>query len=117
MPISWDHDGANRFCVELSALLGRVGQHAGHDLLDPPVQNGDGDASIRNVLIDDYDTLLTWLADNGFQRPKIVADTLSGWMAGRISATRSERARALLNRLMPDILISLKKITSLQSKI
>ena len=63
--------------------------------------------SIRNVLIDDYDTLLSWLADNGFQRPKIVADTLSGWMAGRISATRSERARALLNRLMPDILISL----------
>ena len=101
------HDDTTKFCVEFSALLGRVGQHAAHDLLDPPVQNGDGDASIRNVLIDDYDTLLSWLADNNFQRPKIVADTLSGWMAGRISATRSERARALLNRLMPDILIFL----------
>ena len=101
------HDNANRFCLELSALLGRVAQHAAHDLLEPPAQTGDGDESIRNVLIDDYDTLFSWLADNGFQRPKIVADTLSGWMAGRISTTRSERARALLNRLMPDILISL----------
>ena len=101
------HDDAEKFCVELSALLGRVAQHSAHDLLDPPAQTGDGDKSIRNILIDDYDTLLGWLADNGFQRPKIVADTLSGWMAGRISATRSERARALLNRLMPDILISL----------
>ncbi len=101
------HDDATRFCFELSALLGRVAQHSAHDLLDPPIQTGDGDKSIRSVLIDDYDTLIGWLADNGFQRPKIVADTLSGWMAGRISTTRSERARALLNRLMPDILISL----------
>ena len=101
------HDDDSRFCLELSALLNRVGQHTAHNLLDPPAQTGDGYKSIRNVLIDDYDTLLSWLADNGFQRPKIVADTLSGWMAGRISATRGERARALLNRLMPDILISL----------
>ncbi len=101
------HNGANRFCVEISALLDRVGEHAAHDLLNPPAQTGDDNKSIRNILIDDYDTLITWLADNGFQRPKIVADTLSGWMAGRVSATRSERARALLNRLMPDILISL----------
>ena len=86
------HDDANKFCLELSALLDRVGQHAAHDLLDPPAQSGDSNKGIGNVLIDDYDTLLTWLADNDFQRPKIVADTLSGWMAGRISATRSERA-------------------------
>ncbi len=101
------HNDAAKFCLEISALLDRVGQHAAHDLLNPPVQTGEDNKSIRSILIDDYDTLITWLADNGFQRPKIVADTLSGWMAGRISATRSERARALLNRLMPDILISL----------
>jgi glutamate-ammonia-ligase adenylyltransferase len=101
------HNSANGFCHELARLLGRVGQHAAHDLLDPKVQNEDGDDDIKNVLIEDYDALFTWLTDNGFQRPKIVADTLSGWMAGRISATRSERARMLLNRLMPDILISL----------
>ena len=53
----------------------------------------------------DYDALFGWLEDHGFVRPKIVADTLSGWMAGRIPATRGDRARALLNRLMPDILI------------
>ena len=47
---------------------------------------------------------MAWLSENGFTRPHDVADTLSGWMAGRIAATRSERARVLLNRLMPDIL-------------
>ncbi len=101
------HGDATRFCLELSKLLDRVGQHVAHDLLDPPAEFGNRDKDITNILIDDYDTLLNWLVDNGFQRPKIVADTLSGWMAGRISATRGERARALLNRLMPDILISL----------
>ena len=61
---------------------------------------------MTDILLDDYDALVGWLGNHGFERPKIIADTLSGWMAGRISATRSERARALLNRLMPDILMS-----------
>ncbi len=101
------HNDADEFCVEFATLLDCVGQHAAHNLLDPTCRTGDDEESIRDVLIDDYDTLFTWLADNGFQRPKIVADTLSGWMAGRISATRSDRARVLLNRLMPNILKSL----------
>jgi glutamate-ammonia-ligase adenylyltransferase len=61
---------------------------------------------MKDILLDDYDALVGWLGNHGFERPKIIADTLSGWMAGRISATRSERARALLNRLMPEILVS-----------
>ena len=32
-----------------------------------------------------YDSLLAWLTENGFSRPHDVADTLSGWMAGRIA--------------------------------
>jgi glutamate-ammonia-ligase adenylyltransferase len=45
-----------------------------------------------------------WLTAKGFSRPDDISSTLSGWMAGRIATTRSERARTLLTRMMPDIL-------------
>ena len=101
------HDNAKLFCDELQKLMDQVGQHTTHNILDPPSHNNAvSNNSAKNVLLDDYEALIDWLADNGFQRPNIVADTLSGWMAGRILATRGERAQAILNRLMPDILMS-----------
>ena len=115
MPISWGMMMPNDFVLHsLNFWVALVS--IPRTTLDPPSQTTEGDKNIRKILIDDYDTLLNWLADNGFQRPKIVADTLSGWMAGRISASRSERARALLNRLMPDILISLTDADSPDDK-
>ena len=100
------HHTATDFCNELDNLLDQVGANAKHDLLNPAdgiISTADG---MKDILLDDYDALVGWLGNHGFERPKIIADTLSGWMAGRISATRSERARALLNRLMPEILMS-----------
>jgi glutamate-ammonia-ligase adenylyltransferase len=100
------HRTAADFCNELDNLLDQVGANAKHDLLNPAdgtISTADG---MKDILLDDYDALVGWLGNHGFERPKIIADTLSGWMAGRISATRSERARALLNRLMPEILMS-----------
>ena len=100
------HRTATDFCNRLDNLLDQVGTNAKHDLLNPadsPMSPADG---MGDILLDDYDALVGWLGNHGFERPKIVADTLSGWMAGRISATRSERTRALLNRLMPEILMS-----------
>ena len=100
------HRTAADFCNELDNLLDQVGANAKHDLLNPAdgtISTADG---MKDILLDDYDALVGWLGNHGFERPKIIADTLSGWMAGRISATRSERARALLNRLMPEILVS-----------
>ena len=90
-------------CAALAAVQDSIAKHATHRILHSPADHG---ASHKNILLDDYDTLVAWLTQNGFVRPHDVADTLSGWMAGRIAATRSERARALLNRLMPDILIN-----------
>jgi glutamate-ammonia-ligase adenylyltransferase len=100
------HRTAADFCNELDNLLDQVGANAKHDLLNPAdgtISTADG---MKDILLDDYDALVGWLGNHGFERPNIIADTLSGWMAGRISATRSERARALLNRLMPEILVS-----------
>ena len=100
------HRTATDFCNELDNLLDQVGANAKHDLLNPADSAMSPTDDLKDILLDDYDALVGWLGNHGFERPKIIADTLSGWMAGRISATRSERARALLNRLMPEILMS-----------
>ncbi len=52
---------------------------------------------------DDPETLDTLLR-MGFAKPSVVAATIRGWHHGRIRATRSERARALLTKLVPGIL-------------
>ena len=111
------HGSAKVFCEALDKLMNHVGQHTTHDLLDPPNQNNAvADERVKNIFLDDYDALISWLADSGFQRPTIVANTLSGWLAGRISATRGERAQALLKRLMPDILMSFAEATEPDDK-
>ena len=76
-------------CAALAALQGSIAIHTEHRILQSPA---DHTASHNNILLDDYDWLVAWLEQNGFTRPHDVADTLSGWMAGRIAATRSERA-------------------------
>jgi glutamate-ammonia-ligase adenylyltransferase len=98
------HASSALFTGHLDALLNMVANHTRHDLLDPTNDPAKIPTS-QSILLDDYDALVSWLEDHGFVRPKIVANTLSGWMAGRIPATRGDRARALLNRLMPDILV------------
>ena len=75
-------------CAALAAIQGSIAVHAEHKILHSPA---DLMANHKNIH-DDYDWLVTWLTQNGFTRPRDVADTLSGWMAGRIAATRSERA-------------------------
>jgi len=95
------HKACKDFCDALASLQNDIAVHAEHKILHTPA---DSSVTSTGILLDDYDALVAWLAQNGFQRPQDVADTLSGWMAGRIAATRSERARILLNRLMPDIL-------------
>ena len=95
------HAESTDLCAALAAVQDSITKHSEHKILHSVV---DHEASYKNILLDDYDLLVTWLTQNGFARPHGVADTLSGWMAGRIAATRSERARVLMNRLMPRIL-------------
>ncbi len=52
---------------------------------------------------DDPETLET-LAEMGFSRPGNVAEMIRRWHFGRMRATRSQRARALLTKLVPVIL-------------
>jgi glutamate-ammonia-ligase adenylyltransferase len=55
---------------------------------------------------DDPGTLET-LAQLGFERPKIVTETIRGWHFGRYAATRSTKARERLTELTPALLEAL----------
>ena len=52
---------------------------------------------------DDPETLET-LSNMGFKRPADISAIIRGWHAGRMAATRSERAREILTRLQPVLL-------------
>ena len=93
------HDGADGFLAVLSDCLDAIGRHAAHRLFQETP-----DDETDTPLLDDEDRLVAWLRSRGFARPGDIAAILAGWMAGRIAATRSERARTLLSRLMPPML-------------
>lgn len=117
------HADSADFLAALGAVMQAVGTHTSHKLLSDdlpddvpdeakPIGTQGGalaavtlDNHEANVpLLDDKEALTSWLAAHGFSRPTDICATLDGWMAGRIAATRSERARALLNNLIPTIL-------------
>ena len=60
-------------------------------------------------MLEDEEQLANWLSGHGFDRPHDICATISGWMSGRIAATRSERARILLSRLAPQMLAQIAK--------
>jgi len=109
------HDGAGSFLAALTAILDEVARHTSHRLFDETADEGadatgDDPAMAAGAdpgdapLFDDEDRLAAWLEARGFRRPADIAAVLSGWMAGRIAATRGERARTLLSRIMPPML-------------
>ena len=97
----WDADS---FLAALSAVLDEVAINTSHRLFE---QADDEDSIDDAPLFDDEERLAGWLDSRGFQRPADIAGVLSGWMAGRIAATRGERARTLLSRIMPPMLSTL----------
>ena len=88
--------------------LRRVNDHY-NDLFaqEDPLSGAEGSLVFTGV-DDDPDTLDT-LSSLGFQRPKDVAARVRSWHFGRIRATRSERARERLTKLMPALLQAVSK--------
>ncbi len=56
----------------------------------------------------DPDTLET-LVRMGFKRPETISDLIRSWHTGRMRATRSARAREILTRLVPTLLIQVSR--------
>lgn len=105
------HESADDFLAALSRILDQVATNTSHRLFaEPDDELPEGmtatatDSTADAPLFDDEDQLASWLGSHGFQRPADIAAVLDGWMAGRIAATRGERARSLLSRIMPPMI-------------
>jgi len=107
------HANAEAFLTALEHVLQEIAANTSHQLFETTTDGGGsegdptaspGDGNTDAPLFDDEDRLASWLESLGFQRPVDIAAVLSGWMAGRIAATRSQRARTLLSRIMPPML-------------
>jgi len=108
------HDGTDGFLAALRYVLDQVAANTSHKLFEEIADSSGGDGLKSSAdksgdapLFDDEDRLAGWLDSHGFQRPADIAAVLSGWMAGRIAATRGERARTLLSRIMPPMITHL----------
>ena len=105
------HEGDQPFLQALEAVLAQVGANTTHRLFAYEDEDGgkdedDGDGADSPPL-EDSDRLSAWLEGRGFSRPADIAAILSGWTAGRIAATRGERSRALLGRIIPPMIAHL----------
>lgn len=106
--------GRAQFDKVVKATLARVNTHYA-ELFDeqegeagPPIVAG---SLVFTGVEDDPDTLKT-LRTLGFEAPERVSETIRGWHFGRIRATRSERARAMLTKLVPMLLLALSKTSN-----
>ncbi|MGC6452663.1 MAG: bifunctional [glutamine synthetase] adenylyltransferase/[glutamine synthetase]-adenylyl-L-tyrosine phosphorylase [Candidatus Puniceispirillaceae bacterium] len=106
------HESEEGFLAALTSVLAEVGRQTSHRLFaETPRPEGNGSFTAGDggslPSQQDEEQLTAWIADHGFARPADIAATLAGWLAGRIAATRGERARTLLARIMPDMLAHL----------
>jgi glutamate-ammonia-ligase adenylyltransferase len=98
--------GAGEFGTALVAELETVqAQYARLFEREAPLGGASGNLVFTGVE-DDPGTIET-LQKMGFRDPGHVAASIRGWHHGRIRATRSDRARELLTRLMPALLDAL----------
>ncbi len=95
------------FRRRLRRELERVEGHYAELFEETPVAPESGPLQFAGAE-DDPRTLQT-LSEMGFQAPETVASAVRGWLAGRYRATRSERARALLQQLLPTVLHALAR--------
>ena len=85
---------------------------AHHPIFDQMVERAQNRQSALPELLAsaaDHELSLEWLASLGFARPHDLRDIIDGWSSGRSPATRGERARHYLFRLLPELITHLAK--------
>ena len=101
------YDSPDMFRRRLRRELERVEGHYAELFEEAPVEPDGGPLQFAGA--EDNPRTLQTLAEMGFQAPDTVATAVRGWLAGRYRATRSERARALLQQLLPTVLNALAR--------
>ena len=102
------HSGSAGFARELLALLARV-RSRWAEVFEPVPNHGQQQAELVFRGPGELPGTAAALSAMGFRQPGAVIETVRGWQAGRVRALRSERARALLDGLLPVILTALAR--------
>ncbi|MEE8440035.1 MAG: bifunctional [glutamine synthetase] adenylyltransferase/[glutamine synthetase]-adenylyl-L-tyrosine phosphorylase, partial [Micropepsaceae bacterium] len=76
---------------------------------------GTQEGSLVFTGVDDDPNTIETLTNMGFSGPSVVAAAIRGWHHGRIRATRMQRSREILTRLMPSLLEALSKTADPQN--
>jgi len=100
------YEGAQDFEAELTSHLSGVTDEYARLFEQAESLSGDDGNLVFTGGEDDPETLET-LSNIGFKRPADISAIIRGWHAGRMAATRSERAREILTRLQPVLLAKL----------
>ncbi|MEE8270180.1 MAG: bifunctional [glutamine synthetase] adenylyltransferase/[glutamine synthetase]-adenylyl-L-tyrosine phosphorylase [Alphaproteobacteria bacterium] len=98
---------ADAFRAHLGHSLRRVEEHYAELFEEAPATGMQPTLNLAGTDIDP-DSVAA-IGEFGFANPQGVIEMARGWLHGRYRATRSERARALLNQLAPTILGALAK--------
>lgn len=100
------YERAQDFAAELTSHLSGVTDEYARLFEQAESLSGDAGNLVFTGGEDDPETLET-LSNMGFKRPADISAIIRGWHAGRMAATRSERAREILTRLQPVLLAKL----------
>lgn len=99
------HQDSTSFCRSIIALGDDVTRRTAPLMAKI---GGGNDTSMLGSLLESQDdnseTLAAHLSEMGYDNPAGMIQTIQGWMAGRIPATRSERSRLVMARLLPKLL-------------
>lgn len=101
---------ANALIATLQKLQEASCAAAHHPIFDQMVERAQNRLSATPELLAsaaDHELSLEWLASLGFARPHDMRDIIDGWSSGRSPATRGERARHYLFRLLPELITHL----------
>ncbi|NWG46774.1 MAG: bifunctional [glutamine synthetase] adenylyltransferase/[glutamine synthetase]-adenylyl-L-tyrosine phosphorylase [Alphaproteobacteria bacterium] len=105
------YKSTNTFAADLTQHLTRVTTHYAALFEGAPPLSEEAGSLVFTGVEDDPDTLET-LTGLGFERPSDAAATIRSWHHGRLRATRSERAREMLTKLMPLLLKAFGKTSA-----
>ena len=99
---------AQGLTAHIADLQQRTRTALSHPIMDRLITAAEAlrsEGSQQNITMSSDETNLTGLLDElGFERSTDISDVIRGWNAGRIPATRSEKARHYLDRMLPDFL-------------
>ncbi len=96
------------FRRELRNHLERVQGHYA-ELFEEEPTLGKAEGNLVFTGVEDDPGTLETLLKMGFERPSDVTETIRGWHHGRLRLMRSERARALLTKLIPHLLEAMSR--------